>query len=102
MIGKNIKHFRTFNNMTQEYVAKKMKISATTLSFWENDMRMPSFKNIQELAKVFRIPAIALVDGKLIPEFSPQQEKLLVLIKMLNDMQCEMTQYYLTNLLDIN
>lgn len=105
MIGENIKKLRQHNNMTQMFVAKKMMISTSTLSSWENNLRMPSFASIQKLAKLFRVSALELI-GKYGPNhilaFSSEQEKLLVFIKMLNDRQCERTKDYLINLLDLD
>lgn len=42
--------------MTQDDVAKKMKISKTTIVNWEKGKVVPSFANLQMLCTIYNIP----------------------------------------------
>ncbi len=42
--------------MTQEDVARKMKISKTTILNWEKGKVVPSFANLQMLSTLYGIP----------------------------------------------
>lgn len=44
-------------NMTQEQVAEKMHISKRTIVNWEKGIVIPSFANLQQLSRIYNIPA---------------------------------------------
>lgn len=52
--------------MTQEEVAKKMKIGKRTIINWEKGVVMPSFANIKMLSDIYGIP----VDNIFLPQKS--------------------------------
>ena len=52
-IGSNIKQMRIYNGMTQDDLAKRLKISRQTISSWEINRTEPSINDIEKLAAVF-------------------------------------------------
>jgi len=52
--------------LTQEEVAKKMKIGKRTIINWEKGMVMPSFADINMLSDIYGIP----IDNIFLPEKS--------------------------------
>ena len=44
-------------NMTQEDIAKELKVSKTTVVNWEKGKVVPSFATLQMLANLYQIPA---------------------------------------------
>lgn len=43
--------------LTQQEVAKKLKISRSTIINWENGKSKPSFASLQSLSSLYNIPA---------------------------------------------
>lgn len=53
--SKRIKRLRTQNNMTQDDLAKKLGITKSVISAYENDMRRPSYEILIKLAHIFNV-----------------------------------------------
>lgn len=49
-----IKTIRLKNNISQDYLAKKLNISREAISQWENNKTFPKRKTLYKLAKVLR------------------------------------------------
>ena len=65
-IGEKIAHLRIVNNISQEELAKTLKVSRQSLSKWENDEVYPSLSVIKELCKIFKITADELIDDDIV------------------------------------
>lgn len=66
--GENLKEIRGFLDITQEDLAKKCGISATTLSHFESGQREPSMVNLRKLKN-----GIGCSYDKLLVDKEPQQ-----------------------------
>lgn len=53
--GKRMIELRKKENITQEQLAKKLKVTRQTISNWESDITCPDINQALELAKVFEI-----------------------------------------------
>lgn len=54
-IGRKLKQLRKGRGMTQEEVADQVKITRSTISNYEIGRRTPHMKDLQKLAKVFKV-----------------------------------------------
>ena len=54
-IGQNIKRLREENSWSQAFLAKKLKVSQSSFSQWENDEYKPKFEQLRKLAIVFNV-----------------------------------------------
>lgn len=66
-LGRNIKRIRLFEEMTQEELAEKVGISATTVSLIENNKNktIPSKKRLEAIAKALGTTSVMLLLGSL-------------------------------------
>lgn len=55
MLGERIQYLREENKLTQKQLAKKLNISTSSLSSYEQNARKPSVDTIIELAKFFNV-----------------------------------------------
>lgn len=62
-LGEAIRYHRTRCKMTQEFVAESLGVSRQAVSKWENGTSDPSTTNLLALAKLFNIPAEALLNS---------------------------------------
>lgn len=51
-IGKKLKNLRTDNDMTQAVLAKKLNLTKSVISAYENDLRLPSYDVLIQIAKM--------------------------------------------------
>ncbi len=56
-IGQIIKDERTSKNLSQTELAKLLGLTYDSISFWENDKRLPDTQYIIQLCKIFEISA---------------------------------------------
>ena len=49
-IGKKLKNLRTDNAMTQATLAKKLNLTKSVISAYENDLRLPSYDVLIQIA----------------------------------------------------
>ncbi|HJB01414.1 MAG TPA: helix-turn-helix domain-containing protein [Candidatus Mediterraneibacter merdavium] len=54
-MGKRLKHLRTDNNMTQATLAQKLNLTKSVISAYENDLRLPSYDVLIQIAKIFHV-----------------------------------------------
>lgn len=64
-LGEKIIEFRKKNNLTQEKLADKIRISRQTLSNWESDITSPDIKQAKILANIFEISLDELTNNKI-------------------------------------
>ena len=60
-LGEVLKSHRTECGMTQEFVAEHLDVSRQTVSKWETGVNEPGTSNLLRLAKLFGVPADALL-----------------------------------------
>lgn len=51
------KELRLEENITQSNLAKDLNVSASIISFWENDLREPTGANLVKIADYFNVSA---------------------------------------------
>lgn len=64
MVGKNIKHLREVNDLTQKELAEKVYTSQQMVNRIENCVTDPSLKLAQRIAEVFGCTIDELIYGK--------------------------------------
>lgn len=64
-IGSKITELRKKNNLTQEKLAEKLKISRQTLSNWESNVTSPNLDQASQLSKELKVSLDALIDNNL-------------------------------------
>jgi len=67
-LGDNIRKYRNNINMTQDALAKKMKVTQPNVYRWEKDLVSPSIETLKKLSRVLDVS----VDGLL---FSDKEKK---------------------------
>ena len=61
MLGEKIKKLRLSRNMTQTDLARKLDVTTSAISFYENNMRLPSYEVLVKLSRVFEITTDSLL-----------------------------------------
>lgn len=54
-IGKTLRNLRTVNNLTQAALAQKLNLTKSVISAYENDLRLPSYDVLIQIAKTFHV-----------------------------------------------
>lgn len=62
-LSKQIKHYRTKANLSQEDLAEKLYVSRQTISNWENEKSYPDIHNLLMLSVLFDVSLDELVKG---------------------------------------
>ena len=65
-IGEKIVHLRIVNNISQEELAKTLKVSRQSLSKWENNDTLPPLNTIKDLCTIFKVSADELIDDNIV------------------------------------
>ncbi|HDH6622200.1 TPA: helix-turn-helix transcriptional regulator [Staphylococcus aureus] len=65
MLGRNIKLLRISENLSQDDLAKKIKVSKQSIYVWEKGEVLPDCENLMILSKYFDISIDSLVNTKL-------------------------------------
>ncbi|HCY8303650.1 TPA: helix-turn-helix transcriptional regulator [Staphylococcus aureus] len=65
MLGRNIKLLRISENLSQDDLAKKIKVSEQSIYVWEKGEVLPDCENLMILSKYFDISIDSLVNTKL-------------------------------------
>ena len=65
-IGEKIVHLRIVNNISQEELAKILKVSRQSMSKWENGENLPPLTAIKELCAIFKVTADELIDDNIV------------------------------------
>lgn len=70
-IGENIQLHREQHGMSQQELADKLGVTRQSISKWENDTALPSFKSVLMIGDVFNLSLDELVrgDDRLIEEY---------------------------------
>ncbi|MBJ7646722.1 helix-turn-helix transcriptional regulator [Weissella confusa] len=70
-IGENIQLHREQRGMSQQELADKLGVTRQSISKWENDTALPSFKSVLMIGNVFNLSLDELVrgDDRLIEEY---------------------------------
>ena len=65
-IGEKLVHLRIVNNISQEELAKNLKVSRQSLSKWENNDNLPPLNIIKDLCTIFKVTADELIDDNIV------------------------------------
>lgn len=63
-IGERISDLRKKHSLTQQMLAEKMNVSASTVTSWENDRRQVSNNDLVRLAKLFGVSTDHILNGE--------------------------------------
>ena len=55
MFGKRLKQLRERNGLTQEQLAKTFNLLKSSISMYENDIRLPNIEIIKDIANYFNV-----------------------------------------------
>ena len=64
-LGSNIKRLREAKGLTQDDLAKALRVSPASVSFWENDKKVPRMGMIQRMADLFDVVKSEIIEGTL-------------------------------------
>lgn len=62
--GRFLKTLRNENKMTQEQLAEKLGVNARTVSRWETGRNTPDLDILIELAEIYSVTLVELIDGE--------------------------------------
>lgn len=77
ILQKRIEELRSENELTQKQLAKKIGVSETAISFWENGVNEPKASYLNKLAQCFNVTTdylLGLEDEFGTPIFSPEEK----------------------------
>lgn len=63
-ISRNIKKFRTANNITQDELAKQLFVTRQTISGWENGRTQPDIDTLCRLSEIFGVSVEDIIYGE--------------------------------------
>lgn len=61
MLGKKIKNLRISHHMTQSEFARKLNVATSTVSYYENNMRLPSYDVLVKISRLFGVTTDSLL-----------------------------------------
>lgn len=64
MFGKKLKMLREKEGLTQEQFAKKFNLLKSSISMYENDVRLPNVELVKEFATFFNVSIDYLLDNE--------------------------------------
>lgn len=64
MFGKKLKFLRERNGLTQEQLANKFNLLKSSISMYENNVRLPNVEIIKDLANYFNVSIDYLLDNE--------------------------------------
>ena len=64
--AEKITHLRIVNNISQEELAKKLKLSRQAVSKWESGESLPQIDKVLELCELFKISADELINDEIV------------------------------------
>ena len=82
-VGSKIKELRLKNNVTQEELANKIKVTGKTVSRWENDILEPSLDSLKAIAKYFGVSVDYILDIESVSTSAPAQRENVKLVWIL-------------------
>lgn len=65
-IAEKITHLRIVNNISQENLAKSLKVTRQTINKWENGESLPQIDNVVQICDLFKITADELLNDKIV------------------------------------
>ncbi|WP_313559101.1 helix-turn-helix domain-containing protein [Ruminiclostridium cellobioparum] len=80
-LGRRIREYRTKINLTQEYVAEAVGISAVFMSQLENGNRKPSLETVFNISNILNVPMDYLMKDSVIETDSSKMDELIALLK---------------------
>jgi len=83
IVGQNIVRERLSRGLTQAAVAEAVEVKPLTVYRWENGKAWPTARNIEALARLFKIPASTFFTRKAPPDDPKVREALIVLSRAL-------------------
>ena len=85
--GENLKSLRKNNNLSQEQLAEKVRVSRQSVSKWETGEAYPEMNNILELCKIFKCNINDLVNDSIIDLDSLDEEIKMSVVKFKKEKQ---------------
>lgn len=64
-ISDSIKYLRKMNNMTQDELAEKLRVSRQAISNWENGKTQPDYDILRELSVIFNQPIESILNNEI-------------------------------------
>lgn len=64
-ISESIKYLRKMNNMTQDELAEKLRVSRQAISNWENGKTQPDYDILRELGVIFNQPVENILNNEI-------------------------------------
>lgn len=64
VLGEKIKILRVSRKMTQSELAKKLNVTKSTISSYENDSRQPSYEVLIKISSLFNVTIDSLLMGE--------------------------------------
>lgn len=83
MFGQKLKMLREKKGLTQEQFAKKFNILKSSVSMYENNVRLPNVELIKEFSNYFNVSIDYLLNNKTTSEYENELEEQEVLKKLL-------------------
>ena len=83
LIGNLIRSARELKNMTQNELAKKLNVTVSAVSNWENNLRYPRFEELISLAKELDIGE-ELLDMKTVKEAPISKKEIIEMSKKID------------------
>lgn len=74
-LGENIRKRRKYIGKSQEEIAKKISVSKSQISKWENEISYPSMTDFQQLSDALNIHPVDLIEGRTEEDFVKRKEK---------------------------
>lgn len=56
IFSERLKSLRNRDNLSQQELGQKIGLSRSEILRWENKHRLPSFKSLEQLANIFKVP----------------------------------------------
>lgn len=87
-LGERIAYLRNKKGISQEVLAKGLKIGKSTLGMYETDKREPSYETIKKISDEFKVTIDWIVTGKdktMDIDVHPKDQKIMELIEQLGD-----------------
>ena len=90
-IGQKIKEFRQSQNLKQSDLAKMINVSQDKISFYENDVKVPTIKTLVKIAKALNVSIDVLLDNQIDTKVEQEiiDRELLNLFKMIQNTKDE-------------
>lgn len=92
-VGKKIQEFRNGAGLSQEGLAKELKVATNTISRWETGTYKPDLKDLDSIARFFKVSITEFFPTEMVPSNDPVNA-LLRTAKQLDPSDLEELQRY--------